>query len=325
MAEQQSHHTFERYELARYPSGVPMSVGVHTYEGERDGPTVYIQGAQHGREVNGTAVLRRLHERLDPVELAGRVVTIPVADPITFDHVSYTTPEAFDMINNNMNRVWPGNLSGSLHQRMAARLWELAGEADVIVDLHTGTPEIATHVVYLEEEPETFALAEAFGTDLLIGEPSDREDRDWPKTNFEGLLHVAATRRGIPAITPELAHNKEIVEDAVEIGVTGLFNILKHLDMLPGEPEENGETRRATKPSGSVVEAPDSGLFRVRPTLAVGDEVEEGDFLGTLYDAATFETVLEVRAPMDGFIVSLDREATKASGHRLIGIAQYVE
>ncbi len=47
-----------------------------------------------------------------------------------------------------MNRVWPGDDDGTLHERMAARLWELAVDADAIVDLHTGSPNMYPHVVF---------------------------------------------------------------------------------------------------------------------------------------------------------------------------------
>ncbi|MFC6725356.1 succinylglutamate desuccinylase/aspartoacylase family protein, partial [Halobium palmae] len=154
-------HTAERITLARLPSGVEVETTVHVYEGSREGPTLYVQAAQHGREVNGTEVLRRLHGRIDHDALAGRLVTVPVADPLTFDRVSYTTPEILDSVNSNMNRCWPGDAEGTLHERMAARLWEYAGNADALVDLHTGSPEMLTHTVFLEGDGESAALAHA--------------------------------------------------------------------------------------------------------------------------------------------------------------------
>jgi predicted deacylase len=85
-----SGHTVERITLARLPSGIEVTTTVHTYAGSDSGPTLYVQAAQHGREINGTEVLRRLHERLDSAALSGTLITIPVADPLTFDRVSYT-------------------------------------------------------------------------------------------------------------------------------------------------------------------------------------------------------------------------------------------
>jgi len=120
-------HTADRVTLARLPSGVPVETTIHRY-GDGDGPTCYVQAAQHGREINGTDVLRRLHERLTDStavgsvasDLDGTLIVVPVADPLTFDRVAYTTPEPIDSAAPNMNRCWPGNSAGTIHERMAA-------------------------------------------------------------------------------------------------------------------------------------------------------------------------------------------------------------
>ncbi len=315
-------HRSERIELARLPSGVRIETTVHTYEGDEDGPTLYTQAAQHGREVNGTATLRRLHERLlDADGFAGRLVAVPVADPLTFDHVSYTTPEILDSVNANMNRCWPGDEDGSLHEQMAATLWEHATEADAIVDLHTGSPDMATHVVFMEGDGPSRDLALAFGTDLLLGEQAGEDaDEEWEQRDFSGKLRVAATREGIPSITPELAHSKQIVEDAVEIGVVGMENVLRELDMLPGDPVENGDPVLARNHLGRVT-AETSGLFRSNPDIAVGQRIEEGHPLGTLYDPTTFEVLQEPVTDRDGVLYSLALEATVTSGAGLGNVA----
>jgi predicted deacylase len=98
-------HTADRVTLARLPSGVEVATTVHRYGTGDAGPTVYVQAAQHGREVNGTGVLRRVHDHLLNADLSGRVVAVPVADPLTFDRVSYATPASLDSVNANMNRV----------------------------------------------------------------------------------------------------------------------------------------------------------------------------------------------------------------------------
>lgn len=314
-------HTAERVTLARLPSGVELETTVHTY-GDGDGPTLYTQAAQHGREINGSEVLRRLHEELRgrEDEFSGTLVSVPVADPITFDRVSYTAPEALDSVNANMNRCWPGDPDGSLHERMAASLWEYAGEADAIVDLHTGGREMLTHTVYLKGDETCRDLAEAFGTDLLLAEAAgDDADVEWSERNFGGKLRVAATREGIPSVTPELAHNKELVEDAIQAGVEGMLGVLRHLDMLDGGVEDREFT--TAKNHLGRVKAADSGIFHVDGDIELGDHVEPGDYVGELYDPTTFETLQEVTVDREGVVYSLEKEATVTAGSTLIGVA----
>jgi len=313
-------HTAERVTLARLPSGVRVETTVHTYEGAREGPTLYVQAAQHGREVNGTELLRRFHDRVAPEALAGRVVTVPVVDPLTFDRVSYTTPEELDSANANMNRVWPGDPTGSLHQRMAATLWEYAQEADAVVDLHTGSPSMLTHVVYEEGHERSRELAELFGTELLLAEPSeDDATEEWVLRRFDGKFRVAAADAGVPAITPELSHNKQLVEPAIETGLTGLENLLAGLGMLDREPRPTDPTL-ARNHLGRVT-ADDSGLFRPAPDASLGDRVSRGEHLGTLYDPASYETLQEVTADRDGVLYSVAEEATVTAGAALVNVA----
>ncbi|WP_135828916.1 succinylglutamate desuccinylase/aspartoacylase family protein [Halorussus halobius] len=327
-------HTAERVTLARLPSGVEIETTVHTYDGDRDGPTVYAQAAQHGREINGTEVLRRVHGRLtggpeadvagrdDPdLELAGRLIAVPVADPLTFDRVSYTTPEQLDSVNPNMNRVWPGDPEGSLHERMAARLWEYVADADAVLDLHTGSPEMLTHVVFTEGHERSRRLAEAFGTDLLLSEAAGEDaDEEWASRDFGGKLRVAAAREDVPTITPELAHNKQFVEDAVETGVTGVLDALAHLGLLDRDPEPSGERVVARNHLGRVT-AEESGLFRADPDRSVGERVAAGERVGTLYHPTSYEVIQEVETDRAGVLYALTREATVTSGGKLANVA----
>ena len=295
-------HTAERVTLARLPSGVAVATTVHTYRGDREGPTLYVQAAQHGREVNGAEVLRRFHDAVDPGSLAGRVIAVPVADPLTFDRVSYTTPEQLDAARSNMNRVWPG-------------------DADAAVDLHTGAPDMLPHVVFREGDDRSRALAEAFGTDLLLSEPAGEDaPEEWAERSFDGKFRVAAGEAGVPAITPELAHNKQLVEPAIELGLDGLLNVLRELEMLPGDPDPRGERTLARNHLGRVPAA-DSGLFRPAPDVAVGDRVQAGDSLGTLYDPTTYEPLQSAAADRDGILYSITREATVTAGQSLANVA----
>lgn len=318
-------HTVERLTLARLPSGVEIETTLHRYRGARSGPTIYAQAAQHGREINGVEVLRRLHDRLIGVDLAGEVVAVPVADPLTFDRVSYTTPESIDSVNANMNRAWPGDREGTIHERMAAALWAEICEADAVVDLHTGSPEMLTHVVFMAGNEKSRELADAFGTDLLLAERAGEDaNEEWDQRGFDGKLRVAATRAGIPAITPELAHNKQIVEEGVETGLRGVMNVLRDQGLLGGEPEYRGERRLARNHLGRVT-ADDSGLFRADPDLELGERITAGARLGTLYDPTSYEVLQEAVADRDGILYALTKEATVTAGAKLANVALPIE
>jgi len=308
-------YAVDDYRLGRLPSGTTISVPIHRYVGG-PGPTAYIQALQHGIELNGPAALRRLHERLLDAEIAGDVVIVPVTNPLAFDHRSYMTPAAYDAVNPNLNRVWPGDGEGSLQERMAARLWDVIADADAVVDLHTGSPDMLEHVRYQAGDADARRLAEAFGTThLLVDEDDTRAD-----AAFKGRFRTAAARAGIPAVTAELSNSRRVAHSVVERGADGVANVLRALDVLapaPADPPEQDTYRDDVE--HTVAGA--SGFFEPARDVGVGDHVSAGDELGTVYDPATFAELEVVTAAGSGVVYSLTKGAVVVAGERLAGIA----
>ncbi|KOX92497.1 succinylglutamate desuccinylase/aspartoacylase family protein [Haloarcula rubripromontorii] len=308
-------HTTTDRQLGRLPSGRDVSVTVHRYVGG-SGPTVYIQAAQHGIELNGPAALRRLHDRLTDAAIAGRVVVVPVVNQLAFDHRSYMTPGEYDVMNPNLNRVWPGNECGSLQEQFAARLWELVEDADAAVDLHTGTADMLEHVRCRAGDPAAERLAEAFGTSYRLTDAAEDTDDDGSGRTFR----AAAAAAGIPVITAELSNSRRIAQDAVAAGVDGMQNLLRERDVLPEEPESKA-TQTVLRNDAEPVTASKSGLFESRPDITVGNTVDAGERLGTIYEPASFEQQQVVSATERGVVFSIARESVVVKGERLAGIA----
>jgi len=308
-------HSHTDRPLGRLPSGREVAVTVHRYAGG-DGPTVYVQAAQHGIELNGVAALRRLHARLDGADLAGTVVLVPVVNPLAFDHRSYTTPAEYDALNPNFNRVWPGDPDGSFQERLVDRLWDLVTAADAVIDLHTGTADMLEHVRYPPSIDRAAALARSFGVEHVMMDGDDTgEDAE-----FSGKFRTAAARSGIPAVTAELANSREVAHDAIETGVDGVCNVLRALSVRPGDPPDDGDRTHLRNDLPPVL-ASESGLFELRQDVAVGDHLEAEAELGTVYDPSTFEPQQTVTTDQPGVAYSLAREAVVVAGERVAGLA----
>lgn len=315
-------HEVHEWTPTQLPSTIPVRLSRHQYSGNQTGPTVYVQAAQHGREVGGTETLRRLHNKLltSDIRLAGTLITVPVADPLTFDHQSYTTPEAIDSVNPNMNRVWPGDADGTLHERVAAALWDVAGEADVIIDLHTASAETLPHVVYTAGDQSSQRLADAFGTTLHLAEPAgDDAQEEWHNRSFNGKFRVAAHRAGIPCITPELGDSRRIQENAVEMGVTGILNVLRAVEVADGDPTETDAT--VCQNHLGRIRATESGIFKPTANQSIGDRVSENDHLGTLYNPVNYDRLQRATANYDGILYSITKSGTVTAGDRLCNVA----
>jgi predicted deacylase len=307
-------HTATDYRVGRLPSG-PVEVTVHRYDGD-PGPTVHVQAAQHGIELNGPAALRRLHERLLTADLAGTVVVVPVANPLALDHRTYLTPQAYDARHPNLNRAWPGDPSGSLGQRVAARLWELVETADAVVDLHTGTPDMLEHARYLAGDDDARRLATAFGTDHVLAD----EDRADAGDADGSTLRAAAASVGTPAVTAELGNSRSVDRAAAETGAKGVRSVLRSIDVLDGSvPDRPAPT--LLRGTAEHTRAQESGLFELAPNIDVGEAVETGEALGTIYCPTSFEVRQSVTATEGGVAYSLTRGGLVMAGERLAGVA----
>ena len=307
-------HTATDRTLGHFPSGRDVSVTVHRYEGG-PGPTVFVQAAQHGIELNGPAALRRLHARLVDAEIAGTVVAVPVANPLAFDHRSYLTPEAYDAFNSNFNRIWPGDGDGSFQERLVANIWPLVEAADAAIDLHTGMPEMLEHVRFGADDDDARAIAEAFGTEFLLADTDPVGGDD-----FAGKFRLAAAGAGVPAITAELSNSRTVQRSAAKAGVEGVWNVLRELDVSAEQPAATPEQRFLSDDAPRVI-AGSSGLFELRPDLDVGSEVVAGEELGDVFDPSSFERLETVVASADGVIYSAARGGVVVTGERIVSIA----
>lgn len=303
-------HTTRDYRVGRLPAR-PVTVTVHRYEGG-PGPTVYLQAAQHGIELNGPAALRRLHETLSSAPLAGTVLAVPVANPLALDSRSYLSPQAYDAQNPNLNRAWPGDSGGSLGERIAARLWRLVEDADAVVDLHAGLPDMLDHVRFRAGDGDARAMAEAFGATHALVDDGDRDDRT-------GTFRSTVAETGRPALTAELANSRRVDRSVAATGAEGVRNVLRSLDALDAPPSETPDPSlfRAAEPT----RATESGLFELDPELAVGDRVAAGERVGVVHDPTTYERRQTVTAAASGTVYSLMRESTVVAGERLVGVA----
>lgn len=302
-------HSVREYRLADLPSG-PLCTTVHRYEGGR-GPTVYVQAGQHGIELNGVAAARRLHERLVDARLAGTVVLVPVANPLALDHRSYMTPAAIDALEPNLNRVWPGDGDGTVVERAAARLWDLARDVDAVVDLHTGIASMLGHVRYRRDDERSRALAEAFGMEYLLADSTD---------GSTGTLRAVAADHDVPAITVELGDSRTVSSAAVDEGERGLLGTLGHLGVVAVDPTPSTAFTTLLDDQPPV-RATTSGLCELRGDLTVGDRVEADEDLGVVYDPSTFDRRETITAARSGVLYSASREATTIEGEPVARVA----
>lgn len=245
-------------------SSVPVGIPVHVWRGPRPGPTIFVAGAVHGDEINGTGIIRSLVLR-PPFELqAGTLVLIPVINMLGFERHARYLPDRRDL-----NRCFPGSPHGSVASRFAHRIFqEVVTKSDYGIDLHTAAvrrvnfPNVRGDL----KDERCRHLAMAFGAELVVS-----------STGPKGCLRRAACAAGCPTILVEAGEVWKVEPGIVEYGRRGIRNVLIELGMVEGEPVKPAYQLRVTKTTW--VRAAVGGFleFHVTP----GSVVRAGQVLAT--------------------------------------------
>ena len=246
------------------------------------GPTILLEGGNHGDEYEGPIILGRLIRDLDPAEIQGRLIIIPAINTPAVIAGRRTSP--VDGL--NFNRCFPGEPLGTMTQQIAHYVHDVLFElADGFLDLHSGGSSLdilpSTAVEPAEDNPELsqkiFRAAAAFGAPYTVVLNNLGEPR---------TAAAAAVRAGLITVGTELGRGGSVSLDALEIGSRGVRNVLAHLGVMEkavAMPAPAGQCDRLVRVPGArgYVYAPAAGVFE--PFHEKGSLVEEGGEAGLVH------------------------------------------
>ncbi|WP_255952804.1 succinylglutamate desuccinylase/aspartoacylase family protein [Streptomyces odontomachi] len=284
-------HTIETVPVTRLGNGHTLELTVHRVVGARPGPTLVAFGGIHGDEAMGPEEVRRLVSSVDPAELSGTLVAVPVANPYAYDAMSRFTPQ--DGL--NLNRIFPGDPGGSVTEQLAAALAEIMLQGDHFIDFHSSGLYSTVEYSYLMDDGRE--MATSFGAPLL-----------YHHAPYEGTSNAWAIKNGISSTVCELGGGGQLTDAFLAKAVRQGRNMLKALGMLDGEPETLVE--RQTVMTELVTLRPTKGgamLSHFTPDR-LGEVIKGGTVLGQVVDPYTFDVVEELVAPFDSNILVLTRE-----------------
>jgi len=298
--------------------------------GKKDGPTLVLHCAQHRTEYAGSTAVPRLLSGLDLAALRGTVVALPLVDvPAIYAtrlREAYAE-QAKDMaqyahqLRQNINRVWPGDASGSWVDRLAHTISEeVFAKADAVLDFHSARLCDHPFTSYAAEHAPSREIAFAFGLRVV-----DETGFDVPPA---GQVHKAIPLHyQVPAILIETSPASSVVhESSVEAMHRGMLNVMKHLGMLAGKPELPAEQilfRRSD--AVHIFRSQHVGFFVWH--RGPGSIVQKGDLIGEVRDISTFNVLQECVAPFDGGLPSVgpDQSQVVMPGEQLATLKRVVE
>lgn len=268
-------------------AGLSQPTPVLVVNGDKPGPVMCMTGAVHGDELNGIEIIRRVIYELDPRELSGTVVGIPIVNLQGFQQGSRYLADRRDL-----NRYFPGSEDGSLAHRIAHSLFEqVILNCDMLVDIHTGSLK-RTNLPQLRADmnnPDVAELSKGFDSMVVVH-----------GSGSAGMLRTAATEAGVPAVTMEVGESMRIQEEHIDAGVNSLISLMEKQGMTArlfqwGDPEP-------VYYQSHWVRANQGGILF--SDVKLGAYVTEGTILGTVSDPITNEQS-DIRADADGRIIGM--------------------
>src|SRR5213593_3487146 len=221
------------YGAIKVPAGsdAGYDIPVALVHGARPGPVLAVVAGSHGSEYASIMAVEDLIARVNPAELSGTLVLVPIVNIASFEKI---TPHVNPVDNKSMNRFYPGNARGTQTDRASfAVTKEVVEKCDHLIDLHGGDldenlrPYSYWTVTGNQRQDEiSRGMVLAFGLDHII------ISRDRPKDpNASRFLENTASTRGKPSFTAEAGRSGPVDAKDVDVLVRGVMNVMAHLKM----------------------------------------------------------------------------------------------
>lgn len=282
------------------PSGsdAGVNIPVAVFHGAWPGPVLAIVSGVHGTEYASIVAVERLIERLDPTDVTGTLILLPIVNVPSFEHKAmHVNPTD----GKGINRIFPGRADGTQSERIAYVLTrQVIEKSDAVIDMHSGAlDESLRPYTYWTRTGNEKLDAEARGMALAFGIDHIVIATDRPKDpNASRLLDNTAVTRGKPAIAVEAGNAGRTDAEDVELLVNGCLSVMRELKMLPGKPltVEHPVWIEGVR----TVASDHTGIFF--PTVKRGNFVEQGTTLGTITDFLG-RRVAEAHSPAAGIVL----------------------
>ncbi|MHA2423713.1 MAG: succinylglutamate desuccinylase/aspartoacylase family protein [Candidatus Thorarchaeota archaeon] len=297
--------TYGYLDCIELPTGGFERIPIIIAQGKEEGPTLFITANVHGNELTGVAVIHNLITKELVSNLKGTIVAIPTLNPSGL-RLGTRDPE-FD--NKDPNRLFPEGMFAEKeitedtdppapYEQIATKVFSYFKKyADYHIDLHNyefrSLPFSIIDRIFYENDSQKEAseelsrkqieLVEAFGVTYSYDFPSKKYmDLKYHRSVSGALLNILR----IPAFTVELGANTVVIPEVVAGSVKGTLNVLKAINMIPGEiepitefpcPQPDYRIRRLAHPR-----SPTSGIIQF--LVSPGDIVSKGQAIAKISD-----------------------------------------
>lgn len=265
-------------------------------------------GSTHGNEYEGPTAIKTILHEIDPTQVLGRIILVPVLNVEAFRTGTRDSAGADGV---NLNRAFVDGagqhpaLRGITHRIADFVRRAIWPHVHVVLDLHSGGNQIRFAICssfHPIDDPEqarlTAETARWFGVPLVMVY----------QNRTPGLLTSEAERLGKITVGTELGWGEAVLSQGVRYGRQGVLAAAIQHGQLAGAIEpiahhaDGSQVCAAIVDAGCYVPAPFDGHYE--EILRCGVRVRRGDLVGRLHDFGRIdEPGWPVVAPHDGVIV----------------------
>jgi predicted deacylase len=281
-----------------------VNSSVWVVHGASAGPALCLTAGIHGDEINGVEIARRVYASLDPQEVSGTVVILPM-----LNLSGIRSGERYMTDRRDLNRLFPGRRDGSLSSMVARSIFKLVTRhCQGLIDLHTGSfarqnvPQIRVGI----ERPGALDMARHFGSGVVVlgSGPS-------------GSLRREASKAGVDSIIYEAAGPHRFDPEAAQIGAAGIRSVMAWMGMLDSTSKAIPFNSVYRRTYWERVPLNGGGFFF--PEVEIGARVSAGERLATIY-APGYDTETAVVARRGGTVIGMAVPQIVLSGYALFNI-----
>ncbi|WP_452602370.1 succinylglutamate desuccinylase/aspartoacylase family protein [Pontimicrobium sp. MEBiC06410] len=282
--------------------GIPWRVPLIVIRGIKKGPTVGLTAALHGDELNGISTIFKLMEDINPLQLKGNIVLVPITNI-----PGYLANQRYFLDNVDLNRIMPGKPKGASSQIYAHHFVnKIVSKFDYLLDLHTASHG-RVNSLYIRSDidnEQTRALAYLQKTQIIVN-----------KYDEQGTLRAWANTNNIPSITIEIGNPNVFQHTLIDATLEGIKNTLVYLEMLEGKVKDL-VTRDVTVCDSSYwIYSKSGGIVDVLPKLT--DTVKKGQVIAIIYNVFG-EIRDKVIADKDGIVIGKNIRPNCEAGTRIL-------
>ncbi len=289
-------------------SCAPLFMPIKVLHGEQEGPCLVVFSVLKGTELNGLEIANRLVKAIKPSQLSGTVIAIPVMNIHGLTHYPSVLSSCHDLAT-----CFPGDEQGSYGERIAHLITqEILMKADYCIELQTGglNHNILPQVYCNFDNIHARELAKVFRSPVVTN------------VTLEGNhLRQTTEELQIPLLVYQAGEAMRFDENAIELGLSGIQSVMRTIDMLAKEPEQ--ETIPIFSRDEDWLLAHKGGILH--PTVALGQTVEKGELMGNVSDPFGADVIEPVKSPKKGIVVGVNTSPLIHEGLPIFKIASFLD